>query len=321
MPKVNTPYDDVFRTLLNDCSSLIIPVINEIFAENYTGKEEIIFAPNEHFLNQQNGRQRKQITDSSFKILGEPIKKYHLECQSSVDYSMLIRFWEYDAQIALNEGSLEGNHLTIILPHSAVLFLRSNTATPDKLQIELQTPGGDVSYDIPVMKLQSYTIDDIFEKGLLFLIPFYIFTHEKYLKDYNRDSKKLDNLILEYQHIIEQLEALTTHEAIDEYTRCTLIDMSKKVLRHIAQKHKKVKKGMKTVMGGKILEHKAKTIQNKGIRKGLKKGRLETLYDLVQNNDLSIQTAASYAELSEKKFVRKMEKYQQHKKEKELKIS
>ena len=31
----NTPYDDVFRTLLNDCSSLIIPVINEVFGEEY----------------------------------------------------------------------------------------------------------------------------------------------------------------------------------------------------------------------------------------------------------------------------------------------
>ncbi len=29
----STPYDDVFRTLLNDCSSLIIPVINEVFSE------------------------------------------------------------------------------------------------------------------------------------------------------------------------------------------------------------------------------------------------------------------------------------------------
>ena len=27
----NTPYDDVFRTLVNDCSPLIIPVINEVF--------------------------------------------------------------------------------------------------------------------------------------------------------------------------------------------------------------------------------------------------------------------------------------------------
>jgi len=42
----STPYDDVFRTLLNDCSELIIPVINEVFGENYTGEEEIIFSPN-----------------------------------------------------------------------------------------------------------------------------------------------------------------------------------------------------------------------------------------------------------------------------------
>ena len=51
----STPYDDVFRTLLNDCSSLILPVINELFGEHYTGKEKIIFSPNEHFLNRQDG--------------------------------------------------------------------------------------------------------------------------------------------------------------------------------------------------------------------------------------------------------------------------
>ena len=45
----STPYDDVFRTLLNDCSSLIIPVINEIVGEDYSGQEKIIFSPNEHF--------------------------------------------------------------------------------------------------------------------------------------------------------------------------------------------------------------------------------------------------------------------------------
>ena len=47
---VNTPYDDVFRTLLNDCSSLIIPLVNEIFHESYSGDEAVEFYPNEHFL-------------------------------------------------------------------------------------------------------------------------------------------------------------------------------------------------------------------------------------------------------------------------------
>lgn len=45
---VNTPYYDVFRTLLNDCSSLII---NEIFQEHYKGDEKIFFMPETHFLN------------------------------------------------------------------------------------------------------------------------------------------------------------------------------------------------------------------------------------------------------------------------------
>ena len=46
----STPYDDVFRTLLNDCSQLILPVLNESFDEHYSGHERIVFLPSEHFL-------------------------------------------------------------------------------------------------------------------------------------------------------------------------------------------------------------------------------------------------------------------------------
>ncbi len=42
-------YDGAFRTILNDCRKLIIPVINEIFGEAYTGEEEIRFFPTNIF--------------------------------------------------------------------------------------------------------------------------------------------------------------------------------------------------------------------------------------------------------------------------------
>ena len=32
-------YDSAFRTILNDCSRLILPVINEAFGEHYTAEE------------------------------------------------------------------------------------------------------------------------------------------------------------------------------------------------------------------------------------------------------------------------------------------
>ena len=109
---VNTPYDDVFRTLLNDCSSLIIPIVNEIFHESYSGDEAVEFYPNEHFVNGQDGRERERITDSCFGIRGRSLKKYHIECQSTSDDTMLVRMFEYDAQIALDAGEVySGPHV------------------------------------------------------------------------------------------------------------------------------------------------------------------------------------------------------------------
>ena len=313
MKLVNTPYDDVFRTLLNDCSNLIIPVINEVFGESYTGDEHIIFSPNEHFLNKQDGDENERVTDTNFKIVGTEVKKYHWECQSSADSSMLVRFFEYDTQIALDEGEIRENILTVTLPHSAVLFLRYDTSTPDCMKIEIITPGGSVSYNIPVMKSQLYTIEEIFEKKLLFLIPFYIFSHESRFEEYNKDMDRLNALKVEYGHIVCGLEELLDAGKISEYIKCTIIDMSNKVLGHIAPKYENVKEGVKSVMGGKVLDYEAKRIKSEGKLEGRLEGRLEgkleMLFDLVNDNLLSIRDAAFRAKLTEEAFKEKMQSY------------
>lgn len=311
---VNTPYDDVFRTLLNDCSSLIIPVINEVFCEHYTGKEKIIFSPNEHFINRQDGNEDERITDASFKIVGLEEKKYHWECQSSSDDSMLVRFFEYDTQIALDEGVIRENVLTVTLPHSAVLFLRCTASTPDMMKIRIVTPEGDICYNIHVMKTQMYSIDEIFEKDLLFLIPFYIFSYESRFDEYNADKEKLDGLRAQYKYIIDNLEEMLGAGRIDEYTKCTIVDMSNKVLEHIAQKYSNIREGVKAVMGGKILEYEAKSIKREGRLEGRQEGRqegrlegrLEILIDLVKENFLSPIDAAARIGLSEEEFIAKM---------------
>lgn len=42
MDNFNTTYDDVFRTLITDCKKLIIPIVNEIFHENYTENQDVV---------------------------------------------------------------------------------------------------------------------------------------------------------------------------------------------------------------------------------------------------------------------------------------
>lgn len=288
----STPYDDVFRTLLSDCSPLIIPVINEIFGEHYSGREKITFSPNEHFLKQQDGNEEKRITDTSFRIEGKETKKYHLECQSNTDNSMLVRFFEYDTQIALDGGEIKGNILTVTLPHSAALFLRHHASTPDSLKIRMVTPGGTVEYDIHVIKSQQYTLEKIFEKNLLLLIPFYIFSHEAQFEEYEKDKAKLKLLQAEYEGIKNKLEELSATGTISEYTRCTIMDMSNKVLEHIALKYNSVKEGVKAVMGGKVLEYEAKAIKREGIEQGIEQGIVQGItgtVSILKNLDIPPQ--------------------------------
>ncbi len=91
-------YDGAFRTIVNDCRKWIIPLVNEIFGENYTGNKEVWFLPNEHFLDQQDKPDKERITDTNFIIIGKDIKKYHIECESSYpDGKITIRLFENKA--------------------------------------------------------------------------------------------------------------------------------------------------------------------------------------------------------------------------------
>lgn len=58
------------------------------------------------------------------------------------------------------------------------------------------------------MKTQTYTIKDIFDRNLLFLIPFYIFSHESRFKEYETDEEKLRQLCSEYEEYPETVTDL-----------------------------------------------------------------------------------------------------------------
>lgn len=137
----------------------------------------------------------------------------------------------------------------------------------------------NAEYDIPVIKSQRYSIDEIFEKNLLFLIPFYIFSHESRFKKYESDTAMLETLMSEYECIRERLERLAEQKTINEFTKCTILDMANKVLENIAANHEKIREGVKSVMGGQVLEYEAKRIRNEGIEQGIEALILDNLED------------------------------------------
>ena len=300
----NTPYDDVFRTLLTDCTELMIPVVNEIFHTHYTGKETICLLQNEHFIKMPDGSEQERITDSSFEIISEetaPIaqvqkKRYHIECQSTEDGTMIVRMFEYDTQLALENRALTSNTLTVQFPDSAIVSLRHTKNTPEEMIVKVLTPGGRVSYTVPVLKVKRYTIHELFEKKLFFLIPFHIFAYEKNFKELEENKKKLKQLEAEYASIRERLEIACQMGDLNRYAKAAILDMSRKVIEHIAVKYKNVAKGVSRTMGGKVLNYEAKDILNRGRREGEEYTKIQIATKLL-NMGNDIKSVAELAEL------------------------
>ncbi len=122
------------------------------------------------------------------------------------------------------------------------------------------TPGGTVQYDVPIMKVQTYSLDDIFGKGLLMLIPFYIFSHENSFPEYNSNDQKLEKLKAEYQVILERLDRLEQQEVIGAFDKRTIIELSNDVVKELTKKYKNVQKGIGDIMGGALIETEARVI-------------------------------------------------------------
>ena len=268
MSNTSTPYDDAQRTLSVDCPSLLIPLVNEAFQTNYPLDADVKLYNNEFFIT--TGNDQKRITDSNFSINGETTVRYHFECQSTEDGSLTLRLFEYGAQIALTMADYSKDESTFIFPHAAVLYLRTETTTPSSIKMRIVTPGGDVSYEIPVVKVQDYGLEEIFEKRLLFLLPYYFLRYQLELLERDVDARQ--SLRDTYRDIFQRLSLLEQGGEITEFTRQSIKAMIDKVAVFRAGQYAGVKKEVEEIMGGKILNYEAKDIRNKALREGRAEG-------------------------------------------------
>ena len=89
------------------------------------------------------------------------------------------------------------------------------------------------------------------------------------------DCTELKQLEAEYASIRERLEIACQMGDLNRYAKATILDMSRKVIEHLAVKYKNVAKGVSRTMGGKVLNYEAKDILNRGRREGRAEGRRE----------------------------------------------
>ena len=262
-----TIFDDVFRTIAQKMPFLLIPLINEVFQTNYS--EDIHFQQlrNEHYE-----KFGKIITDSILQIEDHT---YHLECQSSLDGRMVIRMFEYDFSIALELAQKNNETFEIEFPQSCVLYIRNHRerSLPDYHEAIVKfADGQQILYRVPILRAQNYTVDSIFEKRLLILLPYHILRYESFLKNSGSNAKKLEQLLTDYQKINNLLEHCTDDKKSTLYI--DMITLIEKIADHIIPKdNENVRERLGDIMGGKILQLESERLLEKGQLLGEAKGR------------------------------------------------
>ena len=256
---LNTAYDDAFRTMIEKCDDLVFPMLNYMFGEHYGNGDQIIRGSNEEFSQQDGGRLKKRITDSQLVILsGGERKRYHIECESSTKAEgVLVRIFEYGSQIALDDAILSCDEFRLVVnyPRAGVLFLRNSTNVPDKMTIEIRTPDGKTcDYSVSVIRENDFTLDDMFDKELYFLLPFYLFQYEDELPRLNADQVYLQSLLDEYDGIADRLNELVEAGKLSSRSRYVIIQMIKRVSDKLAMAQEHVRQKVGDVMGGHVID-------------------------------------------------------------------
>lgn len=272
---VPTPYDDAFRTMLNDCPRLIIPLVNEVFKKNYNRGDSVTLYQNELFI--ISGGDKKVITDSNFSI-GADAGKYLFECQSTYDGTIAVRVFEYSAQTAIREAVPSVTETVFTFPYAAVLDLRGKYKS-DTMKLTVKTSAGGITYDVPVVRVPDYDLDEIFEKKLFFLIPFYIFRYS--IKKLEKDEKSLEKMRKTYDTVYSRIDAYTVAGELTSYERMCIITMCGKVAAAFTKSSKKISEEVGDIMGGQILDYEAKDIFKEGISQGISLGLVQGILDLL----------------------------------------
>ena len=269
-----TIYDDVIRSICERNLSFLIPLINRSTGSHFTQNASIVLLNNEHHDTLSHSLNLR-VTDAFFQISENGItKKYHLECQSNGDSTMIVRIMEYDFLIAIDElasniktGKYENE---LVLPETVVLYLRHEKSMPEQFHVTIRHKDQTLDYTAPIIKAQTFSLDELEQEELYALLPFYLMRYEQQIKN-NIEIPQVES---EIEELKMRILAMEGDGRLNSYQAKQLLDYITRILAQLSKTSKSRERLMKH-MRGHVIYTKADKIYDKGVRAGRKEGRRE----------------------------------------------
>lgn len=182
-PEIRRQYflwDEITKREVQLHPEVVLPLIEEMFHRKYEKGIPIELLSTEYAVRRIYESGEKVIQSIYSDLLIRVDKDlYHIECQMEEQKDMVLRMLEYDVHIALNYGTQKNDcqeqkrSYNLWMPKSVILYLEHSANTPDYEECEIHfADGTSHSYQVPIMKVQNYSMEMIEGKHLNMLIPF-----------------------------------------------------------------------------------------------------------------------------------------------------
>ena len=312
--KKEKTYDSVFWTGIVKMTRFLIPLVNEAFQENYSESACIELKPLKQVMEQTGGSFDHGEVDALAEIYEQKgqteHKTYHFELETRKNGVIAIRLAEYATSYANDHIRQTKYGAEYEIPFSSVIYLRKNSNIPENYVMTIRYPGGKVQYHVPVIKAYHYSIEELFERKLLLLLPFYGFHFADRFEEYEQQPERIVEIQNDFYDIVDRLEKLVNRGEISETDRQHLIDWSLRVFEKLTINYQNVGKGVDEFMGGYVLHTRTDDILEQGRKQGIEQGieqgreqgidlgRTQIALEMVRDGEITIDIAAKRLELS-----------------------
>ena len=168
-------FDLVFKRLMRLSSGAIVQFINGLFDTAYPVDSTVEYPSTETVTDDLT----HVVSDMLILIGGKHL--YHIEAQINNDENMALRVFNYGYLEGLKRKTIEDDLITIPFPAAKIIYWETTPKTPDTVTLRLQFPDGNhYDYGVDTFKFLDHSIQELEEKKMSILLPFYVLKLRKH---------------------------------------------------------------------------------------------------------------------------------------------